>query len=856
MITGCLQLGALIVLVTVGVSFTLRHLSHESNGNNLIVAGMLASQCISGFFLTYPILRDYVSRGIVSSLSVQLCRAAGLNSGLSGLSIVIDGARRESSAYLFVLGTFVVLFSCLALMLSFWPSPHDQSPVNTENDETVRFLNADHSDPESLDFGVDYRLLEGTEDGLSQASTASIRNTTEARNDAVDANSLATNNSRIRGTRRLLQLATSEVVYLYAGCAVLLLRLPFSLSIPHFVSTTLSACAQADFHKARFEIVWLLVCGSIDAALDFWCVFLFGYANQRIVRGVRLDLFAKIIRQEVAFFDNTPSGELASRISNDCSEMAGDLTWFFRFSIESVVRITGITAYMMVRCPTLGCCALSIIPAVAVINKFYGDWLQMNARRVQDALAEANAVAQEAIGNIRTVIAFSAEDKESERYHAKIEKQYALNVQQLFMTGVYYMTVSTFLINTIVQGILLLIGSYLIEHNKLAADVLLAFMLYQGQLQNETMNLFQSYSSLVKSSGAGDKVFALLDRQPPAPAVNFFVSRGSVGSTTTTNTTEGQYPRNHNMSVSASSTTQRWSASELSAASDDNVPINDCANIGDGGGEGNGSTSQNSTEIEQYSVALKEVGFRYPTRPDQLVLDDFTLAIPPGKTIALVGCSGCGKSTVVSLLQRLYDPSFGRISVNGTDLRYLDIQRHRRRVGVVTQDPVLFRGTILENITYGVTGEIPAIEEVIRVARLANAHEFILDFPHGYLTTVGERGMQLSGGQKQRIAIARALMMRPSLLLLDEATSALDAQSEQAVQEALDRLLLGDNRHRITTLIVAHRLRTVRNADCIAFVRNGRVVEQGTHEELMGIRDGWYRQMVERAGPTGVLPES
>ena len=184
----------------------------------------------------------------------------------------------------------------------------------------------------------------------------------------------------------------------------------------------------------------LLISGTIDAALDFWGFFLFGYANQRIVRGLRVDLFRRLLGQEVAFFDQHTSGELSSRLNSDCSEMAGDLTWFFRFSIESVVRITGITAYMLVRSPLLGACALSIVPAVAVVNKLYGDWLRRNAVQVQDALAEANAVAQEALANVRTVLAFAAERRECARYENRIERQYCLNVQQIYMTAAYYMS--------------------------------------------------------------------------------------------------------------------------------------------------------------------------------------------------------------------------------------------------------------------------------------------------------------------------------------------------------------------------------------------------------------------------------
>ena len=179
----------------------------------------------------------------------------------------------------------------------------------------------------------------------------------------------------------------------------------------------------------------------------------------------------------------------------------------------------------------------------------------------------------------------------------------------------------------------------------------------------------------------------------------------------------------------------------------------------------------------------------------------------------------------------------------------MDLIRHRRNIGVVTQDPALFCGTILENIAYGVPNhETPSIEEASRVAKLANADDFVRSFPEGYETSVGEQGIQLSGGQKQRISIARAIIKSPALLLLDEATSSLDAASEHVVQEALDRLL--EENKDMTTVIVAHRLCTVRNADSIAFIHKGRVVEQGTHDELVQRPNGMYRQMVERSDET------
>ncbi len=237
-------------------------------------------------------------------------------------------------------------------------------------------------------------------------------------------------------------------------------------------------------------------------------------------------------------------------------------------------------------------------------------------------------------------------------------------------------------------------------------------------------------------------------------------------------------------------------------------------------------------------VSFEGVRFAYPTRPDVTVLDGVDLEIAPGERVAVVGPSGAGKSTLASLLARFYDPLEGRIRVDGLDLRELDPEWLRGRIGTVAQEPILFSTSIADNIRYGRTGASDA--EVEAAARVANAHEFVTRFPQGFATLVGERGIQLSGGQKQRVAIARAVLKDPRILVLDEATSALDAESEHLVKEALDRLMRGR-----TTLIIAHRLSTVRDADRVLVLENGRIVQSGTHDALVG-EEGLYRKLVER----------
>eukprot|EP00397_Hematodinium_sp_SG-2012_P012688 GEMP01012866.1.p1 GENE.GEMP01012866.1~~GEMP01012866.1.p1 ORF type:complete len:509 (+),score=102.59 GEMP01012866.1:756-2282(+) len=472
-----------------------------------------------------------------------------------------------------------------------------------------------------------------------------------------------------------------------------------------------------------------------------------------------------MLRQEVGMYDNIKTGDLLSRLTSDTSEMANDLSWVFRFTIEACVRVCGVAAYMIVMSPRLAALALTLVPMNSILAKFYSNWLQKNAKKVQTALAMSNACASEAVNAVRTVKSFGAEDFEFARYFSSNSTYYKLNVRQGMVTAGYYSIIYTFLMNLVVQAAILAFGAHLVLTDQMSGKALFAFILYRSQLQEWVSQLLNSYTSLMKGAGASSRVFELLERVPKM------------------------------------------------------------------------STPEDKKGGDSPSVIFENVVFSYATRPDVAVLHSVSFRVDPGQLVAIVGRSGSGKSTLFHLLLNLYEPTSGTVALDDFPVRLLPKQYLHNTIAIVSQEPVLFAGSVLSNIRYN--GHY-SDEECQQAASEANAN-FVLDLPDGLLTEVGERGVQLSGGQKQRIAIARALVRRPAILLLDEATSSLDSESEALVQAALEKAM-----HERTTLVIAHRLSTVKDADTIVVLDGGRLVEQGSHRDLMKKRNGHYHTLVEK----------
>jgi len=241
-------------------------------------------------------------------------------------------------------------------------------------------------------------------------------------------------------------------------------------------------------------------------------------------------------------------------------------------------------------------------------------------------------------------------------------------------------------------------------------------------------------------------------------------------------------------------------------------------------------------QIKKGEIEFKNINFTYPTRKDFEVLKDVSFKIEPGQTLALVGSSGSGKSTIASMVLRFYEPTAGSYTIDGKKSTDYELTALRDQMAIVPQDVLLFGGSIKENILYGKPDA--SMDEIIEAAKKANAYDFIMSFPEKFETVVGDRGIQLSGGQRQRVAIARAVLKNPSILILDEATSSLDAESERLVQEALDKLMVGR-----TSIVIAHRLSTIKNADKIVVLHKGEVKETGTHHDLIANENGFYYKL-------------
>jgi ABC-type multidrug transport system fused ATPase/permease subunit len=533
---------------------------------------------------------------------------------------------------------------------------------------------------------------------------------------------------------------------------------------------------------------------------------LMGIAGERVVARMRTTLYSSILRQEIAFFDATQSGELVSRLGSDTMLVKRAIASSWAEVVLGFLRLVATLALMFVISPKLAGWTIGSTFTVFVACLPFGKTMGKLSKAYQETLGEAQNFPTEVIGAMRTVKSFGAEEREAHRYQQKIGvPSYCpdRNSDTTFRIG-YDQSVVRALFGFCIFGGgfgamygTLWYGFALVHQNELKIGDLSAFQAYILGIGGILAHMSSSISNLIEARHASQRIFALLDREPKINSID--------------------------------------SSNDPSQSENGD----DCGGL-------SSSTSSRSISEEkpdEAKISFDQVSFSYPTRPNVPVLHNFSLEIPRNKTTAIVGPSGAGKSTIVSLLERFYDVEQGSIRFDGVDIRRLDVRRLRRQLGYVQQEPTLFGLSVRDNLCYGLDHAYASAigdEELLEACRTANAYDFVSKLPRGLDEMVGERGVMLSGGQKQRLAIARAILGSPSVLLLDEATSALDAESEFLVQRAMDAASKGR-----TVVVVAHRLSTIKRADQIVVMENHKIRDAGTHGELMN-RCSVYQNLVSR----------
>lgn len=562
---------------------------------------------------------------------------------------------------------------------------------------------------------------------------------------------------RIRPHRWALAAAT--LFLLLSGS----IGLAFPLVVRHLMD---AAFVQLDRSLLNRIALVLLGLFSLQAMFNFCQVYLLGSTGEKIIAGMRKDLFQHLLTLSPDFFTERTTGELTSRLTSDVVRLQGVLSYQISELFRQTLYLFGSLTLLTLMHRQLTITTLAVAPAIVLLGGLFGRRLRRASTRVQDKIAEANTVAEESIVQIRTVQSFVRERAAALQYGEGINSALKAALSRALTRGVFFGVITFVVFGGI--AVVLWQGGRMVLAGDITGGQLVSFLLYAVMVAGAITSLASLWGGYQEAQGSAERVFELMEERPTVA--------------------DPPNPR----------------------------PLD---------------------RSRGWRLAFHDVWFRYG---DDLpwALQEISLEIEPGEVVALVGPSGAGKSTLAGLVPRFWDPTRGRVSLDGIDLRELGLADLRSAIGIVPQEPMLFGTSIRENIAFG--RDSATQDQVEAVARAAHAAEFIDRTPDGYESLVGERGVKLSVGQRQRIAIARVLLKDPDLLVLDEATSSLDTESERLVEEAFEQLMQGR-----TTLIIAHRLSTVQRADRVLVLDRGRVVESGTHAELLRL-EGLYARLYTR----------